>query len=95
MIDQNNKKRAIIQVFGKVQGVFFRHSTKLMAIEYGLKGFVRNEFDGSVLIVVEGEAEKINELIKWARIGPPSAKVKDLKIKWEPYQGEFNDFEIQ
>jgi len=95
MDNQNNKKRAIIQVFGKVQGVFFRHSTKLMAIEYNLKGFVRNEFDGSVLIVVEGEVEKINELIKWARIGPPAAEVKDLKIKWEPYQGEFNAFEIQ
>ena len=92
--EEKIKKRAIIKVYGKVQGVFFRHSTKLMAQEFGLKGFVRNEIDGSVLIVAEGEAERLNELIKWARIGPPSAEVKNIEIKWEDYQGEFNEFFI-
>lgn len=94
-MQKDNKKRVIIKVFGKVQGVFFRHSTKLMALEFGLTGFVRNELDSSVLIVAEGEVEKINELIKWARIGPPGAEVKDLEIKWEQYKGEFDDFQIQ
>jgi acylphosphatase len=90
-----NYKKAIIKVFGRVQGVFFRHSTKLKAEELGLSGYVRNEIDGAVLIVVEGKTDKINELVKWARVGPPEAQVEDTEIHWEDYKGEFSYFRIE
>lgn len=88
-------KRAILKVFGKVQGVFFRHSAKLKAEELGLTGYARNEIDESVLIVVEGNVDLINELIKWARVGSPDAVVKDMEIRWEDYTGEFSYFRIE
>ena len=88
-------KRVIVKVSGKVQGVFFRHSAKLKAEELGLCGYVRNEIDNSVLIVAEGPSDRINELIKWARVGPPDAQVENMNINWEDYKGEFSYFRME
>jgi len=90
-----NNKRCTIKVSGEVQGVFFRHSTKLKAEELGLTGIARNEINGGVLVVVEGEVDKINELIKWARVGPPEAEVEDIDITWQEYKGEYSYFRIE
>jgi acylphosphatase len=90
-----NKKCATIKVFGQVQGVFFRHSAKLKAEELGLSGFARNEIDGTVLVVVEGEENKIKKLIEWAKIGSPDAEVEDIEVKWDEYKGEFSYFRIE
>ncbi|MFN7014688.1 MAG: acylphosphatase, partial [Bacteroidia bacterium] len=54
-----------IQVIGKVQGVYYRQSTRDKALELSLKGTVQNLPDGSVLIHAEGSEEKIRELISW------------------------------
>jgi acylphosphatase len=89
------KARANIKVIGRVQGVYYRSTTREVAIELGLTGWVRNVPDGSVEIVVEGEKEKIEELIKWCRKGPPLAIVKNLEIKWEEYKNEFKSFEVR
>jgi acylphosphatase len=89
------KVRANIKVIGRVQGVYYRSTTREVAIELGLTGWVRNVPDGSVEIVVEGEKEKIEELIKWCRKGPPLAIVKNLEIKWEEYKNEFKSFEVR
>lgn len=87
-------KRAIIVVQGRVQGVFFRQETKSKAQEFGLLGWVKNEDDGTVKIVAEGEGEKIKELIKWLRVGPRFARVDEVKINWQKAQEEFSQFEI-
>jgi acylphosphatase len=73
-------KAYIIQVFGKVQGVYYRQSTLEKAKELGLKGYVQNLPDGSVLIHAEGEEDKVNQLILWCYRGPVNAKVSDIKI---------------
>lgn len=75
-----------ILVFGKVQGVFYRASTKEKAKSLGLHGFVRNEPDGSVYIIVQGHKKNIEALVEWCRSGPSRAMVKDIivnKIVWE------------
>jgi acylphosphatase len=73
-------KHLSIKISGKVQGVFFRASTKGAAEHLGISGFVRNEPDGSVYIEAEGEEEKLNQFMEWCRIGPPRAKVEKCEI---------------
>ena len=69
-----------IAVYGKVQGVFFRVSTKEQADKLGLKGWVRNEPDGSVLIEVCGESEIVEQLIEWCNNGPMLARVDEVIV---------------
>ena len=54
-------RRVFIRVYGRVQGVFFRSCTQEKAEELGLTGWVKNEDEGTVVIVAEGEEEKIGE----------------------------------
>ncbi len=82
-----------IQVYGKVQGVAYRYSTKLRAIELGLKGTVQNRKDGSVLINVYGEENMVNQLISWCEDGPPYAAVEKLDVQNNDVF-ECDDFEI-
>ena len=70
-----------IKVAGKVQGVWFRDSTLKKAQELDIKGFVKNQADGSVYIEAEGTPKAIKEFIKWCHEGPPFAKVDSLEIK--------------
>lgn len=69
-----------LNVSGKVQGVFFRASTKDEADRLGIKGFVKNERDGSVYIEAEGEDESLKHFVEWCRVGPAHAVVADVKI---------------
>ena len=87
--------RAHIFVKGIVQGVFFRTNTQKMAEELDLNGWVKNTSDGGVEAVFEGEEEKINKVLEWAKKGPPAAKVDGLDIEWEKYKGEFKNFEVR
>ena len=64
-----DKKRAHLIIYGKVQGVFFRASTKDKAIELGLKGFVRNQPDGTVEVIAEGSEKQLQELVAWCHEG--------------------------
>ncbi len=82
-----------IFVFGKVQGVFFRSNTLEKALSLGLTGFVRNLPDGSVEIRASGEKEKLQELLEWARKGPATADVKEVKYSWG--KENFEKFEIR
>ncbi len=79
---------------GRVQGVFFRASTVEVARKLGLKGWVRNNPDGTVEAVLEGEEDKVERMLKWCREGPPLAHVTKLEVFEEPYTGEFTDFTI-
>jgi acylphosphatase len=58
-----------------------------------LKGFVKNLDSGEVEAVFEGEEGKVKEMIEWCKKGPDSALVKDVKVEFENYVGEFKDFE--
>ena len=74
-------KRLIIKVFGRVQGVFFRYSAQEKIQELKIKGFARNEQNGSVYIEAAGEEEKLEEFVQWCRNGPPFAKVDRVEIQ--------------
>lgn len=87
-------RRAVINVTGRVQGVFFRHSARIHAAEFGLTGWARNEENGSVTITAEGEGIALEQFIAWCRNGPPLAKVDDLGVSWAEATGEFKKFEI-
>ncbi len=69
-----------IFVSGRVQGVFFRDSTRQKANELNLKGGVRNCRDGRVEVLVSGRDADIQILIKWLKIGPKYAKVSTIKV---------------
>lgn len=90
-----NLVRAHIFVSGRVQGVFFRTETQRKAERFGITGFVRNLPDGRVEAILEGEREKVEKVIKWARRGPFFAKVEKFDASWEDYRGEFEGFEIR
>ncbi len=82
-----------IQVIGKVQGVYYRQSTREKAIELDLKGTVQNLSDGSVLIHAEGNENNIQQLISWCHKGPIMAKVSEVKST-EFEIKNFSSFEI-
>ena len=79
-----------ILVSGKVHGVFYRASTKQMADLLGLKGFVRNEPEGTVYIEVEGPEEVLVKFIQWCHHGPDKAVVSYVSVN----EAELADFEI-
>jgi acylphosphatase len=89
------KARIHIFVSGQVQGVFFRAETRIKAKELGLFGWVRNLENGQVEILAEGEKEKLEKLVEWAKEGPALARVNGLKVEWQEYKGEFSQFEIR
>ncbi len=74
--------RVRIEVSGRVQGVFFRVSTRDKAKALGLHGFVKNMRNGNVLVEAQGDKDTIRKLLEWCRQGPPYADVRDVKITW-------------
>jgi len=88
-------KRLKAKIFGQVQGVFFRSYIEQAAQSLGLVGWVKNESDGSVKVVAEGDKEDLKKIIKFLKRGPNSAKITKTEIKWEKSKGEFKDFGIR
>ena len=70
-----------IRVTGRVQGVGFRYSTRSVGESLGLDVSARNLDDGSVLIDAAGPADAVQQLIDWAREGPPAARVDTLNVQ--------------
>jgi len=88
------KVRAVIRVYGVVQGVGFRAYIYRIARSLNIVGYVKNLEDGSVLIVAEGSREAIDKLLEYASRGPPAAVVEKVDVKFEPPKNEFNTFYI-
>ena len=89
---ENIRVRLFIQ--GRVQGVWFRDSTRQEALRFGVTGWVRNVPDGRVEVLVEGPAEKVRMLIDWCHQGPPLARVDRVQELLEEWNGEFESFRI-
>jgi len=89
-----SKQRVRLFITGKVQGVFFRQTLKVMAKKNDVFGWVKNLKDGKVESVLEGEVEKIDLLIKWAYSGPANARVEDVEIHNEKFTEEFSKFDV-
>jgi acylphosphatase len=72
------KVRAHVLAKGRVQGVFFRVTTREEAKKRSIVGWIRNLSDGSVEAIFEGEKGKVKALIDFCRVGPPRARQKRL-----------------
>ena len=77
-----------VSVVGRVQGVGFRDALCSQALQRGVRGWVRNRRDGSVEAVFQGEPAAVEALLAWARLGPPAARVVDVKS--QPATGDLD-----
>ncbi|HKG05922.1 MAG TPA: acylphosphatase [Pedobacter sp.] len=82
------KVHIAIRITGKVQGVTFRETTKYVADQSGIKGFIRNEADGSVYAEAEGEQWELDAFLEWCNDGPDRAKVETCEVT----AGELKNF---
>ena len=79
------RKRVVAH--GRVQGVFFRDSTRQRAQDAGVAGWVTNRSDGAVEAVFEGDEEAVERLVAWMREGPRSAEVERVEVDDEESEG--------
>ena len=82
-------------VHGRVQGVWFRGSTRSRAIQLGISGWVRNLPDGAVEAWAEGEEDRLEQLADWLRQGPPHARVDRVALDWGEPEGGHDGFEVR
>ncbi len=86
MIDTDDRQRVVmieqrtIRVHGRVQGVSFRMAARDQARQLGVRGFARNEADGSVAIEAEGEPAALEAFVAWCQQGPPAARVERVEV---------------
>ena len=79
------RRRAVVH--GRVQGVFFRDTTRRRAEALGLAGWARNCADGTVEVVAEGEPDAVEQLLAFLREGPRRAEVTDVQVGDEEPEG--------
>ena len=79
-------RRRVI-VHGQVQGVFFRDSTRRIARQHGVAGWVSNRWDGTVEAVFEGGEDAVERLVEFCRSGPRGAAVDRLEVSDEDPEG--------
>ncbi len=84
--------RAVIRVYGRVQGVGFRYYTLIHARRLGVRGYVKNLSDGSVVIVAEGLEDRIRELVRMVRRGPLLARVDRVQVVYGKPKMEYSGF---
>lgn len=82
------QKRISLLITGKVQGVGYRYSVKLKAESMAIRGYVRNQLDGSVFVTVQGENTAVENFVKWCYEGPSAALVRGV----EKIPGSIEDF---
>jgi acylphosphatase len=87
-------KRFILNITGKVQGVWYRKSAQQKAKLLQLNGFAENKPNGTVYIEVEGDIESIFHFVNWCKKGPDQAMVENVKMAEEKIFG-YDSFEIK
>jgi len=79
------RRRVVVR--GRVQGVWFRDSTRERAYAHGVTGWVRNRPDGAVEAVFEGPPSGVESLVRFCETGPPQARVETIETSAEPPAG--------
>jgi acylphosphatase len=90
--DQIVRRRLIVR--GRVQGVFFRDSTRDHAHSAGVAGWACNRGDGAVEVVLEGPGEAVERVVRFCETGPRGAQVESVDSQPEPPEG-LSGFEIR
>jgi acylphosphatase len=93
-MEQEIMKCCSVKVSGKVQGVGFRFYTQKKARELGVRGYVKNERDGSVYIEAEADADIMEGFLHWVSRGPEWARVDEMNVQDIPLQN-FDGFSIR
>lgn len=95
MTGESEAARLRLTICGRVQGVFFRAAARQRARSLKLCGYARNLADGAVEIVADGRREDLRALAAWARVGPPAARVSEVREEWAASAVEFDDFSVR
>jgi acylphosphatase len=90
----SDRTRAHVYVSGKVQGVFYRATTRDTARDEDVDGWVKNLADGRVEAVFEGPESAVESMVEWCHEGSPQARVEDVAVEYEPPEG-VEGFEIR
>ena len=88
------KKAARLVVQGTVQGIFFRQFVKGHADDLKLTGFVRNLENSNVEVIVEGEAESIERMVRFVKKGPEHSQIRNVVVEERKWSGDFGEFKI-
>ncbi len=79
---------------GNVQGVGFRYFIQRKARQLGLRGWVRNNDDGTVELVAEGARPELERLVMVAEEGPRMARVQRVETQWSSATGGLDEFDL-
>jgi len=96
-------KQAHLYIKGDVIGVGFRAWTKIQAKIIGVNGWVRNNFqkpevfgvNGGVETLIQGDEEKVNQIMEILKRGSPVSRVEEVEIIWQEPKQMFDEFEIR
>lgn len=88
-------KRMVLKIHGFVQGVSYRYYSSYFAKSSGVKGYVKNESDGTVILVAEGKMEDLHKILNYCYNGIKYANVEKIEVSWEAATGEFIDFSVR
>jgi protein-L-isoaspartate(D-aspartate) O-methyltransferase len=88
-------KSVDVRVAGVVQGVYYRATARREGALRGLRGWVRNESDGSVSLRLQGAPEAVDAMLDWCRVGPPAAQVSRLTVTDSSADEGLRDFEVR
>jgi len=87
------KKSTRLYIKGSVQGIFFEQFIKLNADNLGIKGFLRKLEDGRMEVFVEGDNDKVDEMLAICKRGPQHSQIRQVEEKQESFQ-DFKEFKI-
>ena len=93
--EESDMKSVDVKVSGMVQGVYYRAGARREGTLRGLRGWVRNESDGSVTLRLQGEPAVVDAMLDWCRLGPPAARVSRLTVTDAPADETLHDFEVR
>ena len=89
------RKQIEATVEGRVQGVGFRASTVRVAKRLSCTGWVRNNTNGTVTCVAQGDDDQLQQMIDFLEDGPPTARVTSVNVDWQGVSDVFEDFSIR
>ena len=89
------KSAVKIIVKGRVQGVGYRWFALNNAEKFGIKGFVKNLYNGNVEVFAEGEDADLLKFIEKLKEGPPFSNVADIETDYKDFEGRFKEFKVK
>jgi protein-L-isoaspartate(D-aspartate) O-methyltransferase len=93
--EEDGMKSVDVKVSGAVQGVYYRTAARREGALRGLRGWVRNQSDGSVALHLEGSSDAVDAMLDWCREGPPAARVSRLVVGDAPADESLHGFEVR